>query len=180
MRQLPNILSCLRVALSISLLLLINYPYFFVAGYIICGITDIADGYVARKYKAESKLGSSLDSVGDMVFWAIILYLLFFHIKVKIDSIALLGVIVVAIARIINIIITKVKFHEWGVMHSVGNKSSGLLIFIALPICFVVGHIPLLIAIPVLIVALISSIEEFLILLTSTSYDSNRSSIFKQ
>lgn len=40
--------------------------YWFV--YAFCGMTDMTDGYVARKLKAETKTGALLDSIADIVF----------------------------------------------------------------------------------------------------------------
>src|SRR5690606_31566950 len=113
------------IAISISLLLLIDSMFFFIAGYLLCGITDIADGYIARKYNVESKLGSQLDILGDSVFLTVVLYLLFFHININVEDNVILGTIVILSARFINIVITKLKFNEWGVMHSIGNKIAG-------------------------------------------------------
>lgn len=36
--------------------------------YAFCGMTDMADGYVARKLKAETKTGALLDSIADIIF----------------------------------------------------------------------------------------------------------------
>ena len=36
--------------------------------YIYCGISDILDGFIARKTKNESEIGAKLDSVSDIIF----------------------------------------------------------------------------------------------------------------
>lgn len=38
--------------------------------YGLCGISDMADGYLARRLHAESKRGAMLDSVADLCFVA--------------------------------------------------------------------------------------------------------------
>lgn len=45
---------------------------FFVV-YTMCCLSDVLDGYVARKTKTTSKCGEGLDSVADFVFIAILL-----------------------------------------------------------------------------------------------------------
>ncbi len=51
--------------------------------------------------------------------------------------------VVVAVIRVVNFIITKVKFKQWSMMHTVGNKIAGLALFIALPFYILTGGAPL-------------------------------------
>lgn len=67
-RSIPNILSCLRLAL----IPVIVWLYCGAANYtlaavvlIISGITDIADGFIARKFKMVTDLGKVLDPMSD-------------------------------------------------------------------------------------------------------------------
>ena len=57
----------MRIALSALLLFLHagTMAYFIV--YLLCGATDIVDGYLARKLKVTSKLGAALDSFADVL-----------------------------------------------------------------------------------------------------------------
>ncbi len=68
--QLPNQLTLGRI-LAIPVLLLV-YPLGFTFTNVLCalifavaGITDILDGYVARRYSQETKMGALLDPVAD-------------------------------------------------------------------------------------------------------------------
>ena len=36
--------------------------------YIVCGISDILDGFIARSMKQESEFGAKLDSIADIIF----------------------------------------------------------------------------------------------------------------
>jgi len=47
---------------------------FFITCYLLCGISDILDGYLARKLKAQSALGSNLDTFADFIFTMVYLY----------------------------------------------------------------------------------------------------------
>ncbi len=67
----PNILSLFRIFL-IPLFLIVyltqdNQPYFMISALIllVSGITDVLDGYIARKYKMTSELGKILDPLAD-------------------------------------------------------------------------------------------------------------------
>jgi len=69
-KHLPNTLTILRVALIPVMILFFYLPFEwsrFVACWVFvaAGITDFLDGYFARKYQTESKLGAFLDPVAD-------------------------------------------------------------------------------------------------------------------
>lgn len=70
MHRIPNILSTVRIILSPVFLFLWFQDDFLLktlglAIYVIAAITDYFDGYYARKYKIESKLGIFLDPLAD-------------------------------------------------------------------------------------------------------------------
>ena len=60
----------LRIAGSIGLLFCDVSGWPFWTLYVLCGLSDMADGWLARKLQAESKTGAVLDSVADIVFVA--------------------------------------------------------------------------------------------------------------
>ena len=70
MTQLPNIITLLRIAGSFSLLLCDVTDVAFWLIYGLCGISDIADGWLARKLKCATKTGALLDSLADICFVA--------------------------------------------------------------------------------------------------------------
>ena len=70
MKHLPNAITALRFLGAISLLFFGVKSYAFWAIYFACGISDMADGYLARKLHCESKTGAVLDSLADLVFVA--------------------------------------------------------------------------------------------------------------
>jgi len=79
MKIVPNILSVFRICLvPIFVILYFTDPreikYYAVIIYIIAGVSDFFDGYIARKYDAQSKLGKLLDPLADklMTFTALI------------------------------------------------------------------------------------------------------------
>src|SRR5690554_7028934 len=69
-KHIPNILTIQRVILIPVMILFFYLPYewsrFVACGvFILGGITDFFDGYIARKYNVSSKLGAFLDPVAD-------------------------------------------------------------------------------------------------------------------
>lgn len=73
---LPTLLSILRVLFAIFLLFAGN-PAGFATCHLICGISDVLDGWVARHWRLESRLGAKLDSLGDFDFWTVIFHLVY-------------------------------------------------------------------------------------------------------
>ena len=70
MKVIPNVLSVFRICLvPVFVILYFTDPreikYYAVLIYIIAGISDFFDGYFARKFDAQSKLGKLLDPLGD-------------------------------------------------------------------------------------------------------------------
>lgn len=68
MKHLPNVISALRFLGAICLLFFGVESCAFWVIYFVCGLSDMADGYFARKLGCESKTGAILDSLADLVF----------------------------------------------------------------------------------------------------------------
>lgn len=69
-RQIPNILTLLRLTAPLVILpaaLTGNVP-FIVGATAFFGLTDLADGQIARRCKLTSKLGADLDALADKLF----------------------------------------------------------------------------------------------------------------
>ena len=67
-RHLPNIISFIRILLApVLLYLAINQqPMVFIIVLIFTELTDVLDGYLARRLDLVSELGAQLDSWGDL------------------------------------------------------------------------------------------------------------------
>ncbi len=63
----PNVLSILRIILTLPVVMtLLNHQYFLaMVLFFIAGITDALDGWIAKRYSFESRLGSILDPAAD-------------------------------------------------------------------------------------------------------------------
>ncbi len=143
-----------------------------------CGLSDVLDGYLARKYKWESRAGEQLDSLSDFVFYAIIIYLLVTSTDIAQQMWLMGGIVVVFIIRVVNFIITKVKFHTWGILHSWGNKVVGLFVYVYIAITLWGGRVSLMPGIILCLAAVLSAVEETIILLSGKEYDANTRSYF--
>ncbi len=159
MKHLPNIITLTRIIGAICLLLVdflvdLKSPFWIV--YLLCGITDMLDGYLARRLHAESKQGVMFDSVADLCFvgccaWKLF-PLLFF------DSWMWIWIAIIALIKIINQISALVVHGKFVCPHTIANKVTGLLLFLSVPIyvCFAM-YIPIIIT---AIIATFAAIQE--------------------
>ncbi len=70
--QLPNLLTFLRIAICPVLILLLrdhNYAWVLIL-FIVAGITDGLDGYIAKRFNYASSLGAILDPIADKLLIA--------------------------------------------------------------------------------------------------------------
>ena len=131
---LPNIISSLRIAGSLGLLLcdVTGVVYWIIYG--LCGISDIVDGWLARKLKCVTKKGALLDSVADICFVACCAWKLLLILELP-QWLWLWGGLIVAI-KIVNQFSALVKYGRCCFPHTTANKVTGFLLFIAVPMTF--------------------------------------------
>jgi CDP-diacylglycerol--glycerol-3-phosphate 3-phosphatidyltransferase len=132
--HLPNVISVLRIAGSISLLFcdVAGWPFWVI--YALCGISDMVDGWLARKLHAETRAGAILDSVSDIVFVACCAIRLSPVLDIPTWLWIWAGVIV--IIKIVNQISALVVCKRFCFPHTLANKLTGLLLFLAVPTVF--------------------------------------------
>lgn len=68
LKNTANILSISRIMLLPALFFTYGNALLFTLIYLACGLSDVLDGYIARKTKSESTLGAKLDSIADLGF----------------------------------------------------------------------------------------------------------------
>ena len=134
MKQLPNIISSLRIAGSLGLLLCDVTGVVFWIIYGLCGISDIADGWLARKLKCVTKMGAMLDSLADICFVACCAWKLLPILELPQWLWLWAGVIVVI--KIVNQLSALVMYGHCCFPHTLANKITGFLLFIAVPMTF--------------------------------------------
>ena len=124
----------LRIAGSISLLFcdMTGWPFWVL--YVLCGISDIVDGWLARKLHAETKSGAIWDSVSDIVLVACCAIRLLPVLDIPVWLWIWAGVIV--IIKIVNQVSALVVYKRFCLPHTLANKLTGLLLFLAVPTIF--------------------------------------------
>ena len=134
MKHLPNILSALRLLGAVCLLLNDPAGAAFWVIYGLCGVSDMVDGYLARRLHAESKTGAVLDSVADICFVACCAIRLLTVLQIPTWLWIWAGSIV--LIKIINQISALVVHKRLCFPHTKANKLTGLLLFMAVPMAF--------------------------------------------
>ena len=134
MTQLPNNITLLRIVGSLGLRLCDVTGVVFWIIYALCGLSDIADGWLARKLKCVTKKGALLDSVADICFVACCAWKLLLILELP-QWLWLWAGVIVAI-KIVNQILALVMYRRCCFPHTTANKVTGFLLFIAVPMTF--------------------------------------------
>ncbi len=171
----PNTITSLRILGTVILLFIEPFSLPFFVIYTLCGITDILDGMFARLLKCKSELGARLDSIADMMFYAVMIF------KILPELISLLPVFVwimialTVLIRIISYSTAAIKYKRFASLHTYMNKAAGLAVFI---VPYFVNLPPaLFICIAVTLIAMTATIEEFIIHVTQKDYRKDVKSI---
>ena len=156
MKNIANYLSISRIIISIILAIIETFSLPFYILYIYCGISDMLDGYVARRTKSTSKIGARLDSIADIIFVivAIIKILPILHLSNGIIIFA----IAIALIKICNIIYGFIYYKKIVLLHTIANKITGLLLFVA-PL-IIVNFDSIIFEIIICIIATFSAVQE--------------------
>ncbi|HHY26204.1 MAG TPA: CDP-alcohol phosphatidyltransferase [Desulfitobacterium dehalogenans] len=176
MKSIPNWLSLSRILFSLSLLFVEPLSLVFYVVYIACGLSDMLDGFIARKTGTTSSLGAKIDSIADLVMVGVLFIVLLPIVNPKASI--LLWVILIGVIRFAAMIVARIKYNSFASLHTYGNKATGLVLFL-FPLLLSFSHTDVLMYI-ICALAIISAIEELLIQLTSTELLLNRKSLFER
>jgi CDP-diacylglycerol--glycerol-3-phosphate 3-phosphatidyltransferase len=151
LRHVPNAISVSRLIVAASLLCIDVHTMAFAALYLYCGLSDVLDGALARRFHLESRLGARLDSAADAVFYAMVvvtLARLFVPelarwresseptIGAVAPFAAVSAVIVIGVIRLASLAVIWARTGKPGFIHTYGNKASGVAVFF-LPLALV-------------------------------------------
>lgn len=123
-----NIITFVRILCSIAILFCPVFSVAFYSLYITAGLTDMIDGWVARKTNTVSEFGAKLDTVADFVFVVVCLVKLL--PIMDFPSWLYIWIGVIALIKTINIVSGYVIQKQFVAIHSLMNKVTGLLLFV--------------------------------------------------
>ena len=123
-----NTITFFRIAAGIVLLFCPVFSPAFYVCYIAAGLSDMLDGFVARKTDTVSELGARLDTMADFVLVVVCLIKLLPVLRIPAWLYIWIGII--ALIKVINIISGFVVQKRFVTVHSVMNKATGALLFL--------------------------------------------------
>ena len=154
MKRIPNLLSTSRIALCLPLLLVDAMTLPFWVLYLIAGLTDMLDGFLARRWGVESKFGARLDSLADFLFVLAVGYKLFPWLKLPATLWMMIGLI--AMMKASNAVSAYLVRQRIEFLHTKANKLTGFFLFIGMmtigqsyfiPVAWIIASIALFAAI---------------------------------
>ena len=125
LKHLPNLITLLRILLAGSLLFMAVSSWEFITVYLLCGLTDAIDGFMARKLKAVSLMGARLDTISDIVMFAVIFYI--FIPRIVFTPALVVWLLVILLVRLGSMALVYGKYHKFAMLHKVSNKVTGFL-----------------------------------------------------
>lgn len=167
-------ITIIRIICAVLMLFFVPFsPPFFVL-YALCCVSDVLDGFVARKTNTESKLGETLDSISDFVFIAVMLTILIPLISW--EGWMLWWIAAIALLRFSSLGIGFAKFHALTFLHTYSNKVTGIALSFFPVLYYSLG----LSAIVIILcsIAGLSAIEELIIAIRARKLDRNTISMF--
>ena len=125
----PNIITFLRIIGTFALIFIKTFSLAFYILYSLCGISDVLDGYIARKTNTQSTFGAKLDSVADLSFYFVMIIKVLPDIVIQMSIGAWIVIGIIVLLRVASYILAGVKYHSFSSVHSILNKLCGFCVF---------------------------------------------------
>ena len=122
--------TMLRMVGTLGLAFLNPGTLWFFAVYTITGLTDVLDGWLARKTGTESDFGAKLDSIADLLFYTVVLPRLFPVMWEKLPVQIWYAVAGIFLVRLAAYFTAAIKYRRFASLHTRLNKLTGGAIFL--------------------------------------------------
>jgi len=164
LRHLPNALSLARLLAAPVLigLAVAHYERAFAILLITALITDILDGWIARRLQLQSPLGAMLDSAGDVTtLLAAAIGIAAFHADVWQQH--LLAISLVLGGWLVECVLALLRYGRLSSFHTYASKAAGYALGFFVAALFAVAFVPWLFYLAAAL-SLVSTFEELLLL----------------
>lgn len=176
-RTAVNFITLLRMIGTMGLLFLRPMSPQFLLIYLLAGITDVLDGWLARKTGTASEFGARLDSIADLLFYAVMLIRIFPVLWERLPVQTWYAVAGILVLRLISYCTAAIKYRRFASLHTWLNKMTGAAVFL-LPYILTISS-GVVYSWAVCALACAASLEELVIHLCRKSYCSDTKSIFQ-
>ena len=140
--QIPNIVTSFRLAsamLLLALSLATNMAcQFFLPLFVVAAVSDMLDGFLARRLNLCTEFGAKLDSISDLsLYIAVFVFLLLY----RTDDISASGILffIGFLIQFIHLLFSYTKHKQFPAYHSSFSRFSAYLIFFALVAYWLLG-----------------------------------------
>ena len=175
---LPNQLTAARLVLLpvMWVLAFLHLPFYIGIGIFISFVTDVLDGYVARRLNQVSESGSKLDSVADnLLILSGLVWLWLFRPAIYLQNLVLCAVALTVWFS--SLLVGAIKFKRFANLHLYSSKVAGVAMYLFMSSALIIDrYVPLLfhLTAPLFILA---SLETLLLQLISPHVDEHMGSI---
>ena len=180
LKNVPNCITSLRIAGTAAMVFFDPRSVWFYVVYALTGITDALDGFLARKLKITSDLGAKLDSIADLLFYAVMVLKILPKLIEVLPLAIWCTVGVTVLMRIASYLIAAVKYHRFASLHTVLNKLTGLLLFLVPFGLLLPSFWDVALCTMGCIVAFFASLEELIIHIKSSTYNQKTKTAFDE
>ena len=126
--HIPNIITLSRILMAVALPFVQFAPAVFWTLYLVCGLSDVLDGAVARSTGTVSRLGERLDTIADIIFVAV--WMVLFIPAINVGRWLWIWTGIIAFIKVVNVISGLAMKKGFVVKHTLANKATGILLFL--------------------------------------------------
>ncbi|MCB9845843.1 MAG: CDP-alcohol phosphatidyltransferase family protein [Phycisphaeraceae bacterium] len=162
-RVIPNVLTAARLPLALTFLL-VRTPEARVAVIVAAGLTDAADGLLARRWGTTSRAGAVLDGIADKAFTLTVLITLVAEARLQVWAPGMIVLRDVVVMGIATIAIARRAWWAFGMMSArFLGKLATLWIFPMLIVGVWLPEIPLVLSLGAGVTCVLAAVEYALI-----------------
>ena len=152
--------------MAVALPFVQSSPAVFWTLYLLCGLSDVLDGAVARSTGTVSRLGEKLDTIADIIFVAV--WMLLFIPAIDVGRWLWIWTGVIALIKVVNVISGLAMKKGFVAKHTLANKATGILLFL-LPMVILLEVIKVPYIVLVCLLATFAAIQEGHLIRTESS-----------
>ena len=152
--------------MAVALPFVQSSPAVFWTLYLLCGLSDVLDGAVARSTGTVRRLGERLDTIADSIFVAV--WMLLFIPAIDVGRWLWIWTAVIALIKVVNVISGLAMKKGFVAKHTPANKATGLLLFL-LPMVILLEVIKVPYIVLVCLLATFAAIQEGHLIRTESS-----------
>lgn len=114
--------------MAVALPFVQSAPAIFWTLYLLCGLSDVLDGALARATGTVSRLGERLDTIADIIFVAV--WMVLFIPAMNVGRWLWIWTGVIALIKVVNVISGLAMKKGFVAKHTLANKATGILLFL--------------------------------------------------